>query len=348
MGRHWSRRQRHLAYALAAVVLVAAAVGAYLLFSRLELAADPIPEGAGTALSRNDLPSPGEEEEGAVPFLFYGGRKYVYNTELSTLLILGIDDPVLGEEVVTLRNSSQSDFLLLAVFDPADETCIFLQLDRNTMCDVPYQDSFGKPMGYHYEQLALAHTYGNGLAPSCENTVHTVSRLLYGITIDNYLSLTMDAIPVLNDLVGGVTVTVEDDFTGIDDTLVKGETVTLTADNVENYVRSRMRMVDDDSNEARMRRQRTYMTGLFSAMSAAMKRDPSFALDAFGALEKSMVTDCTVDQLSAYVDRFDGYSVGGIFTLEGETRMGEVYQEFYVDEEALKKLVMDVFYTPAD
>lgn len=351
MGRHWSRRQRHLAYVLAAIVLVAAAVGAYLFFSRLERAADPVPEGAGMALSRDRLPASGEDgegpEESAVPVIFYNGQEYVYNDALSTLLVLGVDDEE-TQESGRERNSSQADFLLLAVFDPGSETCTFLQLDRETMCDVPELDYFGKFMGYKYQQLALAHTYGNTLEPSCENTVKAVSRLLYGIRIDNYLSLTMDAIPVLNDLVGGVTVTIEDDFTGIDDSLVKGETVTLTAENVEHFVRSRMLMVDDDSNQARMRRQRTYMAGLFSAMSAAVKADSAFVLDAYGALEKSMVTDCTIDELSAYVDRFDGYPLTRIVTPEGETRQGEKYKEFYADEAALQKLVLEIFYVPAE
>lgn len=349
MGKHRSRRQRHLLYLLAAVILVAAAAGVYLFFSRLERAADPVPEGAGTALSRENLPGPGtEEEESAVPVLFYDGRQYVYNDKLRTLLILGIDDPELVEETEHLYNTSQSDFLLLAIFDPDSESCTLLQLDRNTMCDVPNLDSFGQFMNYRFEQLALAHTYGNGLEPSCENTVHAVSRLLYGVSIDNYFSLTMDAIPVLNELVGGVTVTVEDDFSGVDDTLIKGETVTLTEENVEHFVRARMNMVDDDSNQARMRRQRTYMTGLFSAMASAAKKDPAFILDAYGALEKSMVTDCTIDELNTYVDQFDGYALSGIVTPEGENRMGERYVEFYVDEAALQKLVLDLFYTPVD
>ena len=350
MRKHRSRRQKRILAVLLAVLLAAAAAGAYLLFSHLERAGDPVPEGAGTALSRDSLPpsSGGEEtEEPAVPAIFYDGQKYVYNEALSTLLILGVDDPELVESSKT-RNQSQADFLLLAVFDPESETCTLLQLDRDTMCDVPELDYFGKIADYKFEQLALAHTYGNTLEPSAENTVHAVSRLLYGVTIDNYFSLTMDAIPVLNGLVGGVTVTIVDDFTGIDDTLIKGETVTLTEENVEHFVRSRMLMVDDDSNQARMRRQRDYMTGLFAAMSDAVKKDPSFALEVYAATEKSLVTDCTVDELNSYSERFSDYTLKEIRTPAGESRMGETYKEFYVDETALQKLVIDIFYKPAE
>ena len=75
----------------------------------------------------------------------------------------------------------------------------------------------GEPAGTFTGQLALAHTYGSGEEDSCENTVLAVSNLLYGMEIDHYVSLTMDGVALLNDLVGGVTVEVLDDFSGIDD-----------------------------------------------------------------------------------------------------------------------------------
>mgnify|MGYP000585160404 FL=1 len=69
----------------------------------------------------------------------------------------------------------------------------------------------------------------------------------------------MDAVPILNDLLGGVEVTVLDDFSGIDDTLIKGETVTLHGDHALTYVRERYGL-EDSSNSTRMVRQRQYMT----------------------------------------------------------------------------------------
>ncbi len=325
-----------------AVLVLALAAGALFFFSWLEKKNDPVPEGAGLAPSRTE-PADGAEEEPEVPVLFYDGKQYVYNDRLSALLFLGIDDPELNESKLT-RNTSQADFLLLAVFDPDKENCRLIQLDRDTMCEVPMLDFFGNSIGYEYEQLALAHTYGNGLERSCENTVNAVSRLLYGVVIDNYFALTMDAIPILNDLVGGVTVTVEDDFTGVDDTLVKGETVTLSAENVEHFVRARMAMKEDPTNRARMRRQRTYMTALFSALSSAMREDAAFALDAYSAMSGSMVTDCSVDSLNGYMLRFSDYQLSGIVTPKGEAVRGEKYMEFHIDEADLQKLVIETFY----
>lgn len=45
-----------------------------------------------------------------------------------------------------------------------------------------------------------------------ENTVDAVSTLRKGQKIDGYAMINMSAIQVVNDMVGGVTVTIEGDF----------------------------------------------------------------------------------------------------------------------------------------
>ena len=348
------RRIKILAWVLGIAIILALA---FTIAQRIERKSDTAPEGAGQALSRktreeadaalNESDPYENNDEAEIASLYYNGQGYVYNENLTTLLIIGVDDPELVE-YDTARNTAQADLLLLAVFDKTDKTCTILQLNRDTMSDVPALDKDGNYVGLVNEQLALAHTYGNGLEKSCENTVFAVSNLLYGIGIDNYFSLTMDAVPILNDLVGGVTVTIEDDFTGVDDTLVKGETVTLTAENVEHFVRARSGMQDDKTNLNRMKRQRTYMVGLVSALKKAINEKEGFVLEAYNAIDDSLVTDCTVNQLSDYADRFSDYTMNEIQTTEGKAEKGEKFMEFYVDEEALKDLVVKTFYTPVE
>ncbi len=352
-----SRQKRRLKAMIWGASIILILVLLFMIAQRIERQHDTAPEGAGQALSRktraeadadlNESDPYEGNDEAEIASLYYNGQGYVYNENLTTLLIIGVDDPELVE-YETARNTAQADLLLLAVFDSEKKTCTILQLNRDTMSDVPTLDKEGNYVGLVNEQLALAHTYGNGLEKSCENTVYAVSNFLYGIGIDNYFSLTMDAVPILNDLVGGVTVTIEDDFTGVDDSLVKGETVTLTAENVEHFVRARSGMKEDKTNLNRMKRQRTYMVGLVSALKKAINEKEGFVLEAYNAIAESLVTDCTVNQLSDYAERFSGYTMNEIQTPEGEAKKGEEFMEFYVDEEALKELVVKTFYTPVE
>ena len=337
-----SRRRKTLVILLVLVALAAVATGVYLIASRIETSVEKTPEGAGTTVT---IPQedPATVEKATV---YYDGGTYVYNDELYTLLILGIDDAALTQYDAD-RNNGQCDLVLLAVFDSSKNRCSLLQLNRDTMLEVPVPDADGKLRGYRTEPLALAHTYGTGMADSCLNTSKAVSRYLYGITIDNYFALTMDGIPILNDLVGGVTVPVEDDFSAVDATLVRGTTVRLDSRNVEHYVRARGGM-DEPTNVNRMVRQRHFLDGLTEGLRQRLDSDPAFVLDAYNALSPSLVTDCSLEELSFCADRFVSYDVSDCISPSGEAVRGERYLEFHADEEQLRRLVLDVFFISED
>ena len=72
------------------------------------------------------------------------------------------------------------------------------------MVDIPVLSLNGKPIGTVNAQLALSHTYGSGLHDSSENALKTVSDLLCGIPIYQYMTMNMDVVSILNDSVGGV------------------------------------------------------------------------------------------------------------------------------------------------
>lgn len=277
---------------------------------------------------------------------YYNGTAYARREDLETVLLLGVDK-FEGETPGGYLNNQQADFLLLLVMDKQNETCTAIQLNRDTMTQIQILGVTGEPAGTFTGQLALAHTYGSGEEDSCENTVLAVSNLLYGMEIDHYVSLTMDGVALLNDLVGGVTVEVLDDFSGIDDSLVQGETVTLQGQQALTYVRSRGGL-EDSSNLHRMERQRQYLSALQQQLKQASQQEDGFTLDALLQLNEYMVSDCTVNQLSDLGDSLAAYQVSDILTTPGDAQVGEEYMEFTVDEYALQQMVMDVFYEPVE
>ena len=325
--------------AILAVVLVLLA--GMLLLQRWENTQDAPVSSSGEASSvEAGAPVDGRE------ITYYNGTAYARREDLETVLLLGVDK-FEGETPEGYVNNQQADFLLLLVMDKQNETCTPIQLNRDTMTQIRILGVTGEPAGTFTGQLALAHTYGSGEEDSCENTVLAVSNLLYGMEIDHYVSLTMDGVALLNDLVGGVTVEVLDDFSGIDDSLVQGETVTLQGQQALTYVRSRGGM-EDSSNLHRMERQRQYLAALQQQLKAAVQQEDGFTLDALLQLNEYMVSDCTVNQLSNLGNSLATYQVGDILTTPGDAQEGEEFMEFTVDEDALQQLVMDVFYEPVE
>ena len=325
--------------AILAVVLVLLA--GMLLLQRWENTQDaPVSSSGLSSAVEAGAPVDGRE------ITYYNGTAYARREDLETVLLLGVDK-FEGETPEGYINNQQADFLLLLVMDKQHETCTPIQLNRDTMTQIQILGVTGEPAGTFTGQLALAHTYGSGEEDSCENTVLAVSNLLYGMEIDHYVSLTMDGVALLNDLVGGVTVEVLDDFSGIDDSLVQGETMTLKGQQALTYVRSRGGL-EDSSNLRRMERQRQYLSALQQQLKAAVQQEDGFTLDALLQLNEYMVSDCTVDQLSDLGDSLAAYQVSDILTTPGEAQVGEEYMEFTVDEDALQQLVLEVFYDAVD
>lgn len=275
----------------------------------------------------------------------YNGNEYVLNEDVDTFLVMGLDKFEGDIKSDAYTNDRQADFLMLFVFDNASKKCTALHINRDTMADVNKLDVTGfKVVGTINQQIALAHIYGDGDKTSCRNTADAVSKLLKNVKIDHYISVTMDTVPVFNDLVGGVEVTVTEDFSGLDDTLVKGEKVTLMGEHALNYVRTR-KGLEDSSNSTRMERQKQYLEALYNKTMQCIESDEEFVVNASLAISDYIVSDRSVAQLQEIMEKASSYEFAGIMSLEGESRMGEKFIEFYPDEEFLMKTVVDLFFT---
>ncbi len=272
----------------------------------------------------------------------YKGEKYI-KKNVETMLFLGLDKYEGEIDNNSYNNDQQSDFLMLFVIDNKNSTCSALHINRDTMAEISVLGLAGEKVGSVNKQLALAHTYGDGGMKSCRNTAEAVSKVLGGVEIHDYISVTMDAVPSLNDLVGGVEVTVLDDFTGVDDTLIKGETVTLVGEQSITYVRSRYGM-EDSSNNNRMERQRQYMDAFIDRASQCVEADDEFLFDAVEMLSEYMVSNCSVPELERFFENVSTFDFTDIRYLEGEYIKGESYMEFYPDESSTEEIIMNMFY----
>ena len=279
--------------------------------------------------------------------IYYDNQWYRLRDDLETVLIMGEDKFEAGADEADYVNTRQTDFLLLLILDKTNQSCKILQLNRDTMTDIQSYGVAGKSTGTFTGQLALAHTYGTGGKDSCRNTVKAVSNLLYNVSVDHYLSLTMDAVPIINDAVGGVTVTVLDDMTSVDPALVKGAEVTLQGKQALTYVRTR-KGLDDSTNLHRMERQRQYLGELYKGLISKLSGDDAFAADLILSINDDLTSDCTAVQLQDLGEFLGGCQTSAIDTIDGESVKGEEFMEFYPDESQLRQYVIDHFYEPVE
>ena len=272
------------------------------------------------------------------------GVEYFPRQDITVLMVLGIDQLGEVEDSGSYNNSGLADVVSLLIFDETNQNMRILQLNRDTMLNVRVLGIGGKYAGDMYAQLALAHSYGSGLEDSCENTRETVSRFLYGLQIDYYMSMNMEAIRVMTDAVGGVKVNVKDDFSAVDPTIQMGEMV-LNGDQAIHFVRTR-KDVADQMNVTRMQRHREFMNGLLEGLQTKLKGDTAFAISTYESVAPYTVSDCSGNVISTFAERYGDYPLVEIVSPEGENVKGEQYMEFYVDEQKLDDLILRLFYAP--
>ena len=85
------------------------------------------------------------------------------------------------------------------------------------------------------------------------------------------------------------------------------------------------------------------------------KEDPSLPLKLYDIIADYSVTDISLDKVTYLATQAVNYSFNqnDIYTVPGTTIAGEenengVYDEFYVDEEALYDMIVKLFYEPVE
>lgn len=280
------------------------------------------------------------EEENTI---LLNGKKYRKKEGIETVLLMGVDNDGTVENTGSYVNNDVADFLLVVALDHNTQSYRSLAINRDTITKVPVLGTDGRFLYWSDGQIALAHTYGSGTQDSCRNQAKAVSELLYQLEIDHYASFAIPAIGIANDAVGGVTLTIEDDFGEDRPDMAVGKTVKLNAEQAELFVRGRA-SVADKTNINRMSRQKIYIKAWRALAVEKLNADGDFFFKLLGMVSDYMVSDMNINQLSDFANQVSGYEDKGVLDIAGEAQKGEKYMEFYYDESDLQQKVLELWY----
>lgn len=276
----------------------------------------------------------------------YNGKKYQYNNRVTTLLYAGLDSFDELKQTATYGDKARADSIMLIVLDEVSKKMSVVAINRDTMTEVHRFSRNGDDLGVYVTHLGYAYTNGDGGEASCENLKTAVSTLFNNLPIDGYMVSNQTSIVMINDLVGGVTVTVpNDDLAAKYPELTTGNVVTLDESNVRAYVQQRDTAVDF-SNEGRIERQKSFVLSFMDEFGAMVKEDASSVWDSLEACSDWMQTDITKNKYLSLADAFSNTNLtqDSYYILEGEDQLGELHDEFYYDEDALQELIIKLFY----
>ena len=270
----------------------------------------------------------------------YKGKNYTYNSDIRNILFLGVDKKEEMQIQEYEGRGGQSDCIILLSLNTKEKTAFMLNISRDSMTDIDIYGAGGDFVATEKAQIALQYAYGDGEKKSCWLTKKAVANLLNDIPIHSCLALNIDGISTINDVLGGVKITVPEDYTFIDPAFVKGETLTLSGSQAERYVRYRD-INELGSNNGRMVRQNQFLRALVSLLKEKLSENSSYVDALLKAGKSFMTTDMTVDEMKELAS----YDLNEEFIkVPGESRKGAEHDEYTVNYDMLNELLVKLFY----
>jgi anionic cell wall polymer biosynthesis LytR-Cps2A-Psr (LCP) family protein len=291
-----------------------------------------------------------KDEEAAAPLILtLYGDIYTSDHTFETYLFIGTDNTSAEIAEGEDYHGDMADFLNLLIIDHTAQTYSVLAIDRDTISEIPVIEADGTLTGTGFFQICVSQWYGGDRTMNCENTVAAVSTLLGSLPIDGYFAMAIDDMPRVNSLVGGVTVTIEDDgLTAIDPAFEKGVTITLSDEQAVAFVQARM-SVGNGTNIERMARQSQYLTALSKQLKGRLRTEPELALTLYDEMYPDATTDMNGNTVSRLANDVLTYTDNGEFQFEGTSEVGQLLEdgldhvEFYVDSENMMDVMVELF-----
>lgn len=277
--------------------------------------------------------------------IVYQGRNYHYNNDLLTFLCMGVDAD--GKDRGSLEG--EADAIFLVVFNSETKEIGVISLNRNTMTDIDFYNEDGIYLVQEKAQLAIQHGFGVDKEQGSNLQVVAVQRLMMGIPINGHIAVDMQVVERMNHAVDGVNVTVLEDLTEIDTYFVQGNEIHLSDEQAFWYVKYR----DCElfaSADMRLQRQTQFLKGFIDKVMDKVHEDFMFPYHLYKECKDHVYTNLSTDRIFMLLMLAKDCDVQNIrfYSLPGETKMGDVYEEFYVDEQGLLDMIVDLFYIEED
>lgn len=308
-------------------------------------------DAADTPQVERDTQDSGTIEKWQEGVVTYKGKSYRYNSNIHTYLMMGIDKDEPVEPAKDYISGGQSDAMFLLVTDSENQTLKVVSINRNSVTPIEVYDENGYSLDTIDAQICLQHTYGDGKKLSCMRSVDAVSNMFENIPISGYLAMNMGAIPLMNDAIGGVELTALQTISvpDADVHIKKGETLTLNGQEAYYYLRGRDTHEFGSANK-RLRREEQYIIAYMDKLKQISGGNAAGVVDVYNSISDYLVT--SVDFTSLITELMDyEFTQDQLYTVPGKTVAGEpvdgqTYEEYHIDKDGLKKLIMEVFYQP--
>ncbi|MBR4761860.1 MAG: LCP family protein, partial [Clostridia bacterium] len=274
--------------------------------------------------------------------IVYKDERYTLNPNIVSFLLIGIDKEGIGTSSLSGLNG-QADTLLVVAIDTETKAINIIPISRETLVDVNRFDMHGNYVGVSKEQICLAYAYGKNVTEGSENVLLSVSRVLYGININSYIAMDLDALEKISNEVGSIEVYVNESYLDTDSGYYykAGQTIKVKGKSAVFYIH--WRTDDVNANVYRMERQKSFMTAFINKVSASISQDFSKVVSYYNLMKPYVSTNISLAQTTYLATNCLKLNLGDSMnfrTIPGETFTRDGFSAFTPDEDALTDIVV--------
>lgn len=286
--------------------------------------------------------------------VIYNGDRYPVKYGLMSVLLIGTDRYPEDERPDSgkgMNNGELADFLVLLVFDHNRKTVTPIHICADTLCELPGNSAENNKN----QKIGLAYSFGKSERNGCTNICKAAEELLYGAPVDHYAAIDMEAIPLVNDVLGGITIKLDDDFSELGSEFLRGNSVTLHSSEALVYIKQQGQE-NTDSHAQRRARQQNYLDAVIGNISQAkglpnlldssvretIAKDPKLAETGIKGAADYLCTDLSMSRLTDLFKKVGEYEVLPSVSLKGEYQEGNDFI-FRADDAALWECVRSTF-----
>lgn len=279
--------------------------------------------------------------------LSYNGVAYEKDANMKAYLLLGVDSHRSLQETYERMDEGRSDGMFLVCENTKTHSVKVIQIVRDTMCPIYQTNDDFEITAIVIDHITRAWDTGDRHEMSGNYTRRAVSWLFGGLPIDGYLAGSIPMINTLNNAIGGVDVTIRQDYlTKFDPSFVQGATVHLEGDLAEKFVRGRD--IDEQYTAmTRMERHRQYAVAFEDKVVELQKQDSNTIPHLFDLMQDNIITDMQkADYLKIAMDiamSADPLTEDDFCSYNGKNTTTD-YDEYWPDYEDIDKLVLSLFY----
>lgn len=272
-----------------------------------------------------------------------GTDEYGYNKNIVNLVLLGTDTNTAREaEHLGVR----TDTIVICAIDMEKKTVRAITIPRDTYAIINKVNNNLDVIGQGANRINAAYMLGvhGNKGMDYQNTMDALGDLFGNqkIPFKYYAAVNMDGIVPVADAVGGVPLTLDVSIPGIGQ---KGETVTLSGQTAEDYVRVRKGYSTlDGSDLSRAKRQQAFFLGIAKRIKEMGPLDAVPRL--WGSLQQYFQTNMSMEEMLAFASILNDMDLNDIqFVMPvGTTGMLDGMSLFFPDDKQLQNLALDTWF----